>query len=262
MEVILKKDIEKLGFENEIISVKNGYGRNYLIPNGLAILANVSSKRMLEETLKQRAHKEEKLVNEAESIAEKLEKTVISVATKAGEKGKIEFKGLEKYLNEGKHEIKVQYKGAQNAMPYTMAIDYNTTLPKSAEQCNVDVSAKLSTKTCKVGETVRLTTKVNNKHDKGMPMTMAVVGIPSGLSAQPWQLKELQEKGTIGFYEITDNYVIFYFRDMAPNAAHTINLDLKAEVPGVYEAPASSGYLYYTNEYKCWSTTGKIRIEK
>ena len=109
---------------------------------------------------------------------------------------------------------------------------------------------------------MRLTTEVKNKQDKGMPMTMAVVGIPSGLSAQPWQLKELQEKGKIGFYEITDNYVIFYFRDMAPNAEHTINLDLKAEVPGQFEAPASSGYLYYTNEYKCWSSTGKIKINK
>jgi len=64
MEVILKKDIEKLGFENEIISVKNGYGRNYLIPNGFAVIANVSSKKMLEETLRQRAHKEEKMENE------------------------------------------------------------------------------------------------------------------------------------------------------------------------------------------------------
>jgi hypothetical protein len=190
------------------------------------------------------------------------EKLVASKHYEAGEKGKIEFKGLEKYLTEGKHKVKVQYKKAQNALPYTFAIDYSTSLPKSAEQCNIDVSASLSTKNCKVGETVRLTTKVNNKQDKGMPMTMAVVGIPSGLSAQPWQLKELQEKGTIGFYEITDNYVVFYFRDMAPNAAHTINLDLKAEVPGVYEAPASSGYLYYTNEYKCWSSTGKIRIGK
>lgn len=93
-------------------------------------------------------------------------------------------------------------------------------------------------------------------------MTMAVVGIPSGLSAQPWQLKELQEKGTIGFYEITDNFVVFYFRDLAPNASHTINLDLKAEVPGEFEAPATSGYLYYTNEYKCWSNTGSITIKK
>jgi len=189
-------------------------------------------------------------------------KLVASKHYEVGSRDKIEFKGLEKYLDEGKHKIKVQYKGAKNALPYTVAIDYNTSLPKSATQCNVDVSAKLATKNCKVGETVRLTTKVSNKQDKGMPMTMAVVGIPSGLSAQPWQLKELQEKGTIGFYEITDNYVIFYFRDMAPNAAHTINLDLKAEVPGVYEAPASSGYLYYTNEYKCWSSTGKITIKK
>lgn len=189
-------------------------------------------------------------------------KLVASQHYEAGAKGAIEFKGLEKYIKAGKHKIKVQYKGTKTALPYTMAIDYNTTLPKSAEQCNVDVAANLSTKSCKVGETVRLTTEVKNKQDKGMPMTMAVVGIPSGLSAQPWQLKELQEKGTIGFYEITDNYVIFYFRDLAPNAAHTINLDLKAEVPGEYEAPASSGYLYYTNEYKCWSTTGKISIKK
>lgn len=189
-------------------------------------------------------------------------KLVATQDYEAGAKGTLEFKGLEKYLKEGKHKIKVQYKGTKTALPYTMAINYNTTLPKSSEQCNVDVAANLNTKSCKVGETVRLTTEVKNKHDKGMPMTMAVVGIPSGLSAQPWQLKELQEKGTIGFYEITDNYVVFYFRDMAPNAAHTINLDLKAEVPGSFEAPASSGYLYYTNEYKCWSSTGKITIKK
>ncbi len=189
-------------------------------------------------------------------------KLVASKHYEAGEKGKIEFKGLEKHLKEGKHKISIQYKGTKTALPYTVAIDYNTTLPKSAALCNVDVSANLNTKSCRVGETVRLTTEVRNKQDKGMPMTMAVVGIPSGLSAQPWQLKELQEKGTIGFYEITDNYVVFYFRDMAPNAAHTINLDLKAEVPGQYEAPASSGYLYYTNEYKCWSSTGKIKISK
>ena len=189
-------------------------------------------------------------------------KLVASKHYEAGEKEAIEFKGLEKFLAEGKHRVKIITKGAKESLPYTVAIDYNTTLPERAKQCNVDVAANLSTKTCKVGETVRLTTEVKNKQDKGMPMTMAVIGIPSGLSAQPWQLKELQEKGTIGFYEITDNYVIFYFRDMAPNAAHSINLDLKAEVPGEFEAPASSGYLYYTSEYKCWSSTGKIKIRK
>ncbi len=89
MELILKEDIEKLGYKNDVVTVRSGYGRNYLIPRGLAVIATPSSKKMLEETLKQRAHKEEKLVNEAESMAEKLTKAAIKVVTKAGEKGKI-----------------------------------------------------------------------------------------------------------------------------------------------------------------------------
>lgn len=189
-------------------------------------------------------------------------KVVASKKYEAGEKNAIEFKDLDKHLKVGNQKIEIRYKDTKNALPYTMSIDYNTTLPLSSKECKIAVEAELNTNSLKVGETVRLTTKVSNKEDKGMPMTMAVVGIPSGLSAQPWQLKELQEKGTIGFYEITDNFVVFYFRDLAPNASHTINLDLKAEVPGEFEAPATSGYLYYTNEYKCWSNTGSITIKK
>ena len=89
MEVILKEDIEKLGYKDEVVTVRNGYGRNYLIPNGLAEIATPSAKKMLEETVRQRAHKEEKLINEAEGMAEKLSKADIKVVTKAGEKGKI-----------------------------------------------------------------------------------------------------------------------------------------------------------------------------
>jgi len=189
-------------------------------------------------------------------------KVVASKKYEVGEKNTIEFKDLDKHLKVGNQKIEIRYKDTKNALPYTMSIDYNTTLPLSSKECKITVEAELNTNSVKVGETVRLTTKVSNKEDKGMPMTMAVVGIPSGLSAQPWQLKELQQKGTIGFYEITDNFVVFYFRDLAPNASHTINLDLKAEVPGEFEAPATSGYLYYTNEYKCWSNTGSITIKK
>lgn len=89
MEIILKEDVENLGFKNEIVKVRDGYGRNFLIPKGLAIVATDSSKRMREETIKQSAHKEEKLVKEAQSILEKIAKVKISVAAKAGEKGKI-----------------------------------------------------------------------------------------------------------------------------------------------------------------------------
>ena len=72
MEVLLKKNIEKLGTKDEIVSVKNGFGRNYLIPNGHAILATDSIKKMHAETLKQRAHKQNKLKEEANALVAKL----------------------------------------------------------------------------------------------------------------------------------------------------------------------------------------------
>ncbi len=89
MEVILTKDVDKLGYKNDLVKVKPGYGRNFLVPQGLAILATVSSKKVLAETLKQRAFKEEKIKKDAEGVAETLKKTTLKVAAKAGESGKI-----------------------------------------------------------------------------------------------------------------------------------------------------------------------------
>jgi len=89
MEVILKKDVQKLGFKDDIVKVKPGYGRNFLIPQGYAILANESTKKMHEETLRQRSHKQEKIKTEAEDIAANLTKVKLVVGAKVGENGKI-----------------------------------------------------------------------------------------------------------------------------------------------------------------------------
>jgi len=89
MEVILKEDIANLGHKNDIVAVKNGYGRNYLIPQGIAILASPSAKKVHAENLKQRAHKEEKIKNEAEGVAKTLEGKVFTVGAKASSTGKI-----------------------------------------------------------------------------------------------------------------------------------------------------------------------------
>jgi len=89
MEVILKKDVDRLGYKDDLVTVKNGFARNYLIPKKMAILATVSAKKVLAENLKQRAHKEEKIKVEAEAIALQIEKLTIKVGAKAGEKGKI-----------------------------------------------------------------------------------------------------------------------------------------------------------------------------
>ena len=89
MEVILKQDIANLGFKNEMVEVKNGYGRNYLIPKGYAILATESAKKVHAENMKQRAHKEEKIKAEALALAEKLNTVSLKVGAKTSSKGKI-----------------------------------------------------------------------------------------------------------------------------------------------------------------------------
>ena len=81
MKVILKEDIIKVGFRNEVVTVKNGYGRNYLIPQGKAILATDSALKVLAENVKQQAKKEEQIVASAKEIADKLEDTTLTIGT-------------------------------------------------------------------------------------------------------------------------------------------------------------------------------------
>jgi len=89
MEVILKQDIKGLGYKDDKVTVANGYGRNFLLPKGMATLATESAKKMHAEILKQRAFKEDKLRKEATANAEKLSGVSIKVGAKAGENGKI-----------------------------------------------------------------------------------------------------------------------------------------------------------------------------
>ncbi|MCS6794994.1 MAG: 50S ribosomal protein L9 [Raineya sp.] len=89
MEVILKEDYTGLGYKNDIVKVRPGFARNYLIPRGIAIVATEGNKKMLAENLKQAAHKAEKIKNEAISLAEKIGDLVLEIPAKVGESGKI-----------------------------------------------------------------------------------------------------------------------------------------------------------------------------
>ncbi|NBA84518.1 50S ribosomal protein L9 [Emticicia sp. CRIBPO] len=89
MDIILKTDIAGLGYKNDILSVKPGYGRNYLIPQGFAVLATESNKKIMAENLKQVAHKAEKIKTEALNLAEKMGDEPITIAMKVGESGRI-----------------------------------------------------------------------------------------------------------------------------------------------------------------------------
>jgi large subunit ribosomal protein L9 len=89
MEIILKQDIKNLGEKDDIVNVKPGYGRNYLIPQGFAILATESAKKVLAENLKQAQFKQDKIKKDAEAIAARLEGVKLTIGAKAGESGKI-----------------------------------------------------------------------------------------------------------------------------------------------------------------------------
>jgi TonB-dependent SusC/RagA subfamily outer membrane receptor len=187
--------------------------------------------------------------------------TAATYIYKKGDKGKILLGGMEKYLREGENTVVIRYLETESPLPFSFDASWNSLTPQSNKDCAIDIKTSLAAKQTKLGETVRLNIKIANKRENGQPMTMAIVGIPSGLSLQPWQLKEVQEKQLVDFYEITKNYLVLYYRQMLPLEVKELNFDLKTEIPGSYQAPASTGYLYYTNEYKDWADGETIVIK-
>jgi len=89
MEVILKDDVKNLGYKNDIVTVKPGYGRNYLLPQGLAVLADKANKKIVAENIRQAAHKAEKVKTDAQTIANQIGEAVLEIRAKVGETGKI-----------------------------------------------------------------------------------------------------------------------------------------------------------------------------
>ncbi|NRA92479.1 MAG: 50S ribosomal protein L9 [Psychroserpens sp.] len=113
MELILKQDVENLGFKDDIVTVKNGYGRNYLIPQGHAVMATPSAKKVLAETLKQRAYKEKSIVEAAHKTAEALKTLEIKIASKVGTGdklfGSVNNIDLANALQQAGHEIEKKF---------------------------------------------------------------------------------------------------------------------------------------------------------
>ena len=113
MELILKADVENLGFKDDLVNVKNGFGRNFLIPQGLAAMATPSAKKVLAENLKQKAHKEKKIVDAAKKTAEALKTLEVKIKAKtgAGDKlfGSVTTIDLAAALAKDGHEIDKKY---------------------------------------------------------------------------------------------------------------------------------------------------------
>ena len=168
---------------------------------------------------------------------------------------------LQKYVTEdGKHFIELRYQGMKEALPYTISAEWRTSLPQSHKNCVIDLSTTLVNKSVKQGETVRLKVNIKNKQSSDVPSTMVCIGIPGGLSLQPWQLKAYSEQGKFSYYEIKGSMLYLYYRGLQAFSNEEIAFDLKADIPGQYTSPASSAYLYYTNEYKTWVGSSEIEV--
>ena len=174
--------------------------------------------------------------------------------------GNIDIKNIQN-INEGKNnfDLKIKDKGK---IPYLFYINYKTLLPQNSELCKVDLSAKLLQSKVKLSETARLEIEFKNKTKNVIFNPIVKIGIPGGTMVEPMQLKELINKQIVDYYEIFGSELVLYFRGLAQSETKKINLDLKAIIPGNYQAVASSAYLYYDNQNKIWNNGLELEIEK
>ena len=179
----------------------------------------------------------------------------------AGRREPLEIAGLGAAFAAGSNTVELLHEGA-GELPWSLAVEYRTLKPASHPEVVIDLTTKLQRQQVKMGETVRLDVRLVNKTVAGQPMTLARVGLPGGLTFQTWQLKELREKGLIAFSETRAREVILYFRDLKPSEVNDVPLDLVATVPGTYTGPASSAYLYYTNDRKAWVDGTRVTVTR
>lgn len=174
----------------------------------------------------------------------------------------------DRLLRAGKNDVRIEITG-KNSYPYTLSWSYRTVQPPSAEGCAVELSTRLAKKELNEGDATRMQVSLKNVSGRGQGMTVAILGLPAGLKL-PDDLKQLKElaalrpdgkAGTIGAFEIRGRELVLYWRDLAPDAAIDLAIDLRGHVPGEYTGPASRAYLYYNPDAKHWTAplTAKIK---
>ena len=133
------------------------------------------------------------------------------------------------FLHIGQNALSVDYPGKERGVPYNLEVSYQTLTPPNSEKADLLLNTSISNAQPGVGETVRMTIAVSNRRDTVQPMAIAKIGIPAGLSLQPWQLKEITDQKQVAYYEIFDNYLVLYWMGFAAKETKTIHLDLKGQ---------------------------------
>jgi hypothetical protein len=175
----------------------------------------------------------------------------------------------EKLLHPGSNSVSMEVSG-KNKFPYTAMWTCQTLSPPSAEDCPIGLETTLNKAKADEGMPVELSVKVENRSDQGQGMTVAIVGLPAGVSL-PEDLKELKDMarmrengtkpGLISAWEIRGRELVLYWREMAPRQRIDLRLQVVCRVPGSYRGPASRAYLYYNADHKRWVEPLQIQIK-
>ncbi len=181
----------------------------------------------------------------------------------------LSLQDADKHLKPGKNNLRVEITG-ENVFPYTLRWSYRTLKPVNPEGCPVHVETRLNRTEAGEGDTVQLKTVVTNQSGKGQGMTVAIIGLPGGLTL-PEDMKQLKDlarveedgtkPGRISAWETRGRELILYWRDLAPDAKIELDLDLICRVPGEYSGPASRAYLYYNADHKYWIDPLQMKIK-
>ncbi|MEM0924502.1 MAG: MG2 domain-containing protein [Planctomycetota bacterium] len=156
--------------------------------------------------------------------------------------------------------------GGGEPLAFSLELSGRTRKPRSDETCPLTLAVRLPDAAVesemRLGDSVEVGVELRNRTDQGLPMTMAIIGLPGGLEPVIESLEALRDDGQIDFYELRGREVLLYWRNMAPQASRRISLTCLGEIGGSYQGPASRAYLYYTSESKSWCEPLAIRITR
>lgn len=170
---------------------------------------------------------------------------VSSLSIRPGAPGALTSNELVSHLVAGENVVTLEATGG-NELPWTLDVRYHSDQPADAADCAVALRTNLARTNLEEGESVALNVELENLTDGGLPMTMAVVGLPAGLDAPIAVLDAMKAAGDFDLWERNGRELIFYWRQMAPRQVRRLVVDLEARIPGESTGAASRAWLYYT----------------
>ena len=179
----------------------------------------------------------------------------------AGQAGALVFEGLELRLEPGQNDLRLVLEGEELELPWTFDLGYHAETPADDPNAAVAIETALLEERVEEGRSVGVSVRVRNRTAQGQPMTMARIGLPAGLELPTTVLDELLEAERFDFWELVQNELVLYWRDLAPHAEEHVHLDALARIPGTTRGAASSVALYYTPDAQRWAPPLELAIE-